>query len=342
MDTMQAFVETLKVSRKQSHRNLSVIPLLASDHGDPDYLTLEEGLSQGFVIITEISTGGSVPDLKLVNKSADKVLVVDGEELMGAKQNRILNASFLIAGNSEVVIPISCVEQGRWSYRSAMFSYGEKVMPPSLRRENLKNVAASLDLGAGYRSNQGEIWSDLAEKQKRMSVRSETGAMSDLFEDQKGKLDDYLKAFHLMDNQVGALFAINGAIVGMESFGHWQTFSKFFKKLIQSYALDALDWLEEGKEEKEVPAADIRRFLEGVQKAPQKTYPSLGLGENIRFQVPFVSGAALIYNGTVFHLSAFGHDDKGTAEVKVPFQRFSQRRKKLNKFWRFNKFLLLV
>ena len=57
MDTMQAFVETLKVSRKQSHRNLSVIPLLASDHGDPDYLTLEEGLSQGFVIITEISTG---------------------------------------------------------------------------------------------------------------------------------------------------------------------------------------------------------------------------------------------------------------------------------------------
>ena len=66
MDTMQAFVETLKVSRKQSHRNLAVIPLLASDHGDPDYLTIEEGLNQGFVIITEISTGGSVPDLKLV------------------------------------------------------------------------------------------------------------------------------------------------------------------------------------------------------------------------------------------------------------------------------------
>jgi hypothetical protein len=58
MDTMQAFVEALKVSRKQSHRNLAVIPLLASDHGDPDYLTLEEGLSQGLVIITEISTGG--------------------------------------------------------------------------------------------------------------------------------------------------------------------------------------------------------------------------------------------------------------------------------------------
>ena len=115
MDTMQAFVETLKVSRKQSSRNLTVIPLLASDHGDPDYLTLEEGLSQGVVIITEISRGGSVPELKLVNKSADKVFVVDGEELMGAKQNRIVNASFLIAAPSDVVPPHSNLNEDQVS-----------------------------------------------------------------------------------------------------------------------------------------------------------------------------------------------------------------------------------
>ena len=328
MDTMQAFVETLKVSRKQSHRNLTVIPLLASDHGDPDYLTLEEGLSQGSVIITEISTGGSVPELKLVNKSADKVLVVDGEELMGAKQNRIVNASFLITALSEIVIPVSCVEQGRWSYRSAMFSSGEKIMPPSLKREYQKNVACSLERGAGYRSDQGMIWNEIEEKARRMKVKSSTGAMADLFDDQKVRLDDYLKAFHLMDNQVGALFAINGGIVGMESFGHWQTFSKFFKKLIQSYALDALDWLEEGKEEKEVSVADIRRFLEGVQNAPQKTYPSLGLGENIRFQGPFVSGAALLNDGFVLHLSGFQNQGSDEIKPKVPYQRFSQRKKR--------------
>jgi hypothetical protein len=77
------------------------------------------------------------------------------------------------------------------------------------------------------------------------------------------------------------------------------------------------------------PRSGVNKYsTPGVQKVPQKTYPSLGLGENIRFQGPFVSGAALIYNGTVFHLSAFGHDDKGTAEVKGPFQRFSQRGRK--------------
>jgi hypothetical protein len=124
-------------------------------------------------------------------------------------------------------------------------------------------------------------------------------------------------------------FSINGGIVGMESFGHWQTFSKFFKKLMQSYALGALDWLEEGKEEKEVPAADVRRFREGVQNAPQKTYPSLGLGENIRLQGPFVSGAALLNDRFVLHLSAFLSQGNDEIKQKVPSQIFSQRRRKI-------------
>jgi len=325
MDPIQAFLENLKQGGKQNHLNLTMIPLLAANGGEPDYLTLEEGLSQGLVIITEISTGGNVPELKLVNKSADKVLVVDGEELMGAKQNRIVNASFLIAGNSEVVIPVSCVEMGRWSYRSAMFSYGEKVMPPSLRREKQKRVAESLNRGSGYRSDQGEIWDGLAAKQARMSVHSQTGAMADLFEGQKDRLADYLKAFHLVDSQVGALFAINGNVAGLECFGHWQTFSKFFKKLIQSYALDAIDMVEGAKADN-IPAADVRRFLEGVRNTPRKNYPSLGLGENIRAEGPFVSGAALVHNESVLQLSAFAHERKKEDGPRVPFQRYSQRR----------------
>jgi hypothetical protein len=326
MDPIQGYLETLKQGGKQNHLNLIIIPFLAANGGEPDYLTLEEGLSQGFVIITEISTGGSVPELKLINKSPDKVLVVDGEELMGAKQNRIVNASFLIAGNTEVVIPVSCVEQGRWSYRSAMFSYGEKVMPPSLRREKQKKVAENLDRGAGYRSDQGQIWEELAEKQSRMSIYSQTGAMADLFEGQKDWLADYLKAFHLVDFQVGGLFAINGKVAGLECFGHWQTFSKFFKKLIQSYALDAIDMIEEPKTD-HLAAADIRRFMEGIEKAPGKSYPSLGLGENVRAEGPFVSGAAQVFNDAVLHLSAFAHQGKKENGPTVRYQRFSQRRR---------------
>jgi len=61
-----------------------------------------------------------------------------------------------------------------------MFSYAEKVIPPSLRREKQKKVGENLSRGAGYRSDQGEIWNGLAAKQARMSIHSETGAMADL------------------------------------------------------------------------------------------------------------------------------------------------------------------
>ena len=66
----------------------------------PDYLTLEQALDRDFVQITEMDQAGSVPELRLINKGKKKVLIVEGEELVGAKQNRIVNATFLIAGQN--------------------------------------------------------------------------------------------------------------------------------------------------------------------------------------------------------------------------------------------------
>jgi hypothetical protein len=160
-----------------------------------------------------------------------------------------------------------------------------------------------------------------------MKADCPTGAMADLFEGQKDRLGEYLKAFRLVDCQVGAAFALNGKWVGLEIFGYQQTFIKFFPKLVQSYALDALDWLEDaGKAQ--VSSESVRRFLEWVQKAPGESHPSLGLGENVRFENNSVSGASLVHEGRVLHLSAFSHNGQKSDGNRVPFQRFSQRKKR--------------
>ncbi len=170
MESIQLFLKDVKLGGKQSHLSMTLIPLLAPEVGEPDYLTLEEALTRGLAEVNEVSKDGSVPDLKLTNKSTNKLLVVDGEELVGAKQNRIINATFLIAGDTEIIIPVSCVEQGRWSYRSSKFASGEKVMPPSMRCKNQRAVAMCLGEGSGYRSDQGMIWDELAMKSERMKV----------------------------------------------------------------------------------------------------------------------------------------------------------------------------
>jgi hypothetical protein len=65
MEAIRTFLEKVKLGGKQSHLNMTLVPLLAPDAGEQDYLILEEALTQGVVEIAEVSHGGSVPDLKL-------------------------------------------------------------------------------------------------------------------------------------------------------------------------------------------------------------------------------------------------------------------------------------
>src|SRR5262245_37956479 len=92
---------------------LTVFPLLGPDKPGPRYLTLDEALEAQLAEITEISAEGNVPELLFWNKGDDPILLVDGEQLIGAKQNRVLNLTILVRPKSRIKIPVSCVEQGR-------------------------------------------------------------------------------------------------------------------------------------------------------------------------------------------------------------------------------------
>ena len=155
MEPVGAFLDLCRLARKQTHRNLTVFALLGEKVFDPDYLLLETALAEGLVEIRELGPGGSVPELRLVNRAERPVLVVEGEELVGAKQNRAVNVTILVAAGAELVIPVSCVEQRRWHYRSEKFSSGAKMMHSSLRRAAREGVRFSMSRGAGYRGDQG-------------------------------------------------------------------------------------------------------------------------------------------------------------------------------------------
>jgi hypothetical protein len=149
METVTSYLESTKLARKQVHRNLTLFPLLSPTGPEPVYLTLEQSLAADSIQITEKDAEGSVPELLLRNSGKEPVLVIEGEELVGAKQNRIVNATFLVAADSDVVIPVSCVEQGRWRHVSRRFDSGKKMMHASLRREHQQEVRFSLNQGNG-------------------------------------------------------------------------------------------------------------------------------------------------------------------------------------------------
>ena len=87
------YLGQLKTGRKQSFKNLSLFPLLSTYCLDLEYLLLDEALTEGVMEVVEVDTEGSVPELRVINKSPKMILILDGEELVGAKQNRIVNTT---------------------------------------------------------------------------------------------------------------------------------------------------------------------------------------------------------------------------------------------------------
>ena len=101
--------ETLKkiaVGHPRTFAGLSVYPLTGSpgvSQGEPGYTVLDDALRDGTARVTEVSESGSVPELAFHNDGDRPVLVIDGEELVGAKQNRIVRLTILAPANSKIV-----------------------------------------------------------------------------------------------------------------------------------------------------------------------------------------------------------------------------------------------
>ncbi len=308
VNAMTAINDVLaKVSKGevQHFENLEVTPLLAESASLADYLVLSEAQAEGLAVVTEVSESGSVPTLLLENKSAQAVFLLDGEELVGAKQNRILNLSVLVPAGSKLHIPVSCVEAGRWSHRSREFASADRAHFSRGRARKAAHVSANMRGGGVRESDQGEVWADIDMKMARMAVNSDTRAIADAYERFAAPLEDYVTAFQPCETQVGACFAINGAIVGIELFDASTTCAKLFPKLVRSYALDAM---EEVQANCSATAGDIDAFLKAVAFAEVDSFMALGEGSDLRIRSPRIAGGALVLGEKIIHLCAFCHE----------------------------------
>ena len=149
----------VKVGNPMTVNNLSVFPLLAETDQAPDYITLAQALEAGTGVITEVSASGSVPQAVFRNLGDKPVLLLDGEELIGCKQNRILNLTIMAAPNAETLIPVTCVEMGRWSSVSREFRASRRFLFAELRAEKVAQVNRHMShSGVSARSTHPRGW----------------------------------------------------------------------------------------------------------------------------------------------------------------------------------------
>ncbi|MDD5242667.1 MAG: hypothetical protein PHU49_01500 [Syntrophorhabdaceae bacterium] len=304
--TVTNYLANLELQGIQQFKNMAVFPVSIPMDGSPQYLTLKEALERRLLVITEISHGGTVPELMAANNADIPVLLLDGEELSGAKQNRVLNTTILLKEHSETIIPVSCTEQGRWSYTSHEFADSGIIMAQKIRREKARTVTDNLKSAPrAYRANQGQVWDDIARMEVDAGVRSSTGAMKDVFQEKEDDMGEYMKAFPHVPGQRGLIVFVNGRVAGFDMVSLESAYAVLHTKLIKSYAMDA--YLERRKAEGNYKPSvgDAKAFLGAVQACKEERYESLGHGWDYRYEGQSIVGSALVFSEKVIHMAFF-------------------------------------
>ena len=320
-------VRELRLGERQTEGPLAVFPLFANGHAEagggedaasrrrrPHYITLRQALADGRAVITEVSEGGSVPELRVVNKGDARILVLDGEELRGAKQNRVLSTAILIDRQTTLVVPVSCTEQGRWAYASREFAESEMLAERQVRFSMRSTTHAAMLSGAPAHADQGAVWSEVEGLHRRQGTHSGTSAMRDSYVARKGDLDRVLAAFPLLDGQTGVLVLHGARVVGLDLVSRAPQYAELHDKLLRSYAFEALV---RGGEAGDRPVAEA--FLERIAGLPGQRFKSPGLGWDVRFEGAGVLGSALVYRGQAVHAAFFDVGGaSGSADEPVP------------------------
>ncbi len=277
--------------------DVALVPLLLSNDEGIDADLLEEGLRAGRTSVKEASHGGNVNAVNVTHSGVRMLLLVDGEEIVGAKQNRILNASFLVPPGASVQIPVSCVEKGRWRYDAPGFAASGRTMTSVARAEKLKRVTASVSIRRGYDADQRAVWRDVDGYLDRTHVTSATSAFADAVASRTASVEERMSALRVAPGQIGLAAVRGGSVIALDVFGSRMLYARAWKKVARGMLAE----VNEGA----APCGDARAIVEQVLRALADAQvvrtPAPGCGETLHGIAPGVVVGAVAEGGRVYH-----------------------------------------
>ena len=293
MNNLQKWMQHLNFEKEQTHKSLTIIPITSSESYNLDFITLRSALDRKFATVKELHEDGSVPEVIVINKSDKHLILLDGEHVIGAKQNRIINKTIIVDPLSEVVIPVSCTEQGRWQYKSAGFRKSNFNASSSIRRASKMGV-----------KSQGGVWSRIASISKINKFASRTFSLNELYDEVAPKFDNYKRIIQAIPSQIGIMAFINGKLAGIDLIGDNKLFAEQYDSLIHGYMLDAIsNSLEES------PKSDIEglrnHLLEEIRKSKLTSGENIGAEKRELIKAEDFMGELVSFKDMPVHLAVF-------------------------------------
>ncbi|MFM8304843.1 MAG: ARPP-1 family domain-containing protein [Actinomycetota bacterium] len=278
---------------------LALYPLhaaTAETPGAPAYLTGPEAERLGVLRVAEKPGGATVPELLVHNTGALPLLLLEGETLVGAKQNRTLDASVLVDAGTTTTIPVTCVEAGRWGAPRAS-ARSPRHAPADLRRVKTATIAHP----DRRRRKQSAVWDRVSRYQHELATSSPTSALEDVAEAWSAEVAALVAGCRPRPDQCGVAVAIDGTLRGLDCFDKPATLAAYWDGLVAGYALDALRAVGGPAPARGAVAALVTR----AERATRTPVPTAGLGNGATLVGDGVVGTELTWLGTHVHISVF-------------------------------------
>ena len=190
-----------KVLEPIRHGNLTVFPVVAArSYSTGEFLTLDEGLRSGEVVVTEAGSvqglvrrpglpairhdGAQVNRLVLVNNSKRPLLLLAGEIVTGGKQDRVIGKDRIVPPESDAIdLGVFCVEPGRWVATSehfgasgAMYGAAGGVGGPVPSAPMTMMAQPSVRAKAMGDKDQNEVWDEVRKQREAVRVEMASAA----------------------------------------------------------------------------------------------------------------------------------------------------------------------
>jgi len=259
----------LRLGAPLTYRQLTVLPVLADGQAPPmaDYLTLAAGLERKEVVVKEAGEGGQVNQVTVANRSARALLLLGGEVILGGQQDRIIGKDTIVSPRTTVAVQVFCVEHGRWSGGAQFNSVGGMA-------------EGKIRVRAKYRSDQGEVWDEVAKKNASLGAQSQSGTYRLIASGDAGRkaaapyresILSGLKAMPGAERVVGVVAALNGRIVSADIFDSPGLFQAYRDRLLDSLFITAADEPVRADGAPLPAAADVKAFMAKADAVPATT-----------------------------------------------------------------------
>ena len=294
----------VQILESKSSKAISVVQFRTAEQDTFLYKSASYAIKHNMIEVKEVSDSGSVNDLFVINYSDYYVFFMDGDILKGAKQNRVLNTSVLLRPKTKTVLPVSCVEAGRWRYSSSKFDMEDKYSAPAMMRfSKAKKVSRNLEERRCYDADQSDVWKNVAGLHDLNEVHSETSNLSDIYYSKEEDLNSAIKDFEANKDANGIAVFVNGKLSGIDVFNRKDVYEEYFTKILNGIAMESRYSRNKAEGFDEEKAGEkVQEFIRDFDSKAKKEYNAVGAGTERRFAAKDIAGFELHYNDDLIHM----------------------------------------